>query len=260
MRIACLQMDIVYGSPTRNKMNVEAKMKQLHKSQDIDVVVLPELWTTGYDLSRLDEIGDTDGLESRQFLSNLAKHYQVNLVAGSVAKLKDGAASNTMYVFNKNGDLVSEYSKAHLFRLMDEHLYLSSGDKTGNFMLEGIPSSGLICYDIRFPEWVRTHTREGSEILFVVAEWPSARIDHWRSLLVSRAIENQCYVIACNRVGEDPKTKFGGHSVIINPWGEIISEAGTEETMLTGTIDVSMVKKIREEIPIFQDRRPDLYN
>lgn len=258
MKIACIQMDIAYGDPVLNKQNLQEEMKNIHK-ENVDVVVLPELWTTGYDLSRLKEIGDEEGRDSKQFLSELAQKYNVNLVAGSIAKVVEDKSYNTMYVFNRQGELLSEYSKAHLFRLMDEHLYLASGDTTGNFSLEGIPSSGLICYDIRFPEWVRTHTAEGSHLVYVVAEWPLARISHWKSLLISRAIENQCFVVACNRSGSDPKTEFGGHSIIISPWGDIISEAGTDATILYGKLDLNIVKSIREHIPIFQDRRTDLY-
>lgn len=98
-----------------------------------------------------------------------------------------------------------------------------------------------------------------SKILYVVAEWPKVRIDHWRALLISRAIENQCFVVACNRVGSDPNNVFGGHSMIIGPWGEIIAEAGEEETIIHADIDLNQVHQVRNTIPILQDRRPDIY-
>nr|WP_255688238.1 carbon-nitrogen family hydrolase [Pontibacillus sp. HN14] len=259
LHVAILQIDITYGDPVKNQNYIEWKMGQTEALQDIDVVVMPELWNTGYDLTRLDEIADPLGENSQQFLSQLAKRYSVNIVGGSVAKIEKGKATNTMYVFNKNGELQLEYSKAHLFQLMDEHKYLSAGSDKSHFDIEGYPSSGFICYDIRFPEWMRTHTINGSEILFVVAQWPTPRIDHWRSLLISRAIENQCYVVACNRVGSDPKNSFGGHSIIVNPWGEVITEAGDQEMILEAELDMSIVEGIRTQIPIFQDRRTDLY-
>ncbi len=117
----------------------------------------------------------------------------------------------------------------------------------------------MICYDIRFPEWIRSHTAEGAEAIFVVAEWPLSRLTHWRTLLTARAIENQCYVIACNRAGSDPNNTFAGHSIIIDPWGEIIAEAGEGQEILHGEINLSIVEEVRKGIPIFDDRRPEFY-
>ncbi|MFN7250328.1 MAG: carbon-nitrogen family hydrolase [Anaerobacillus sp.] len=258
MKVTCLQIDIDFGNPRKNKQCVE---EEIRKAMDFtpDVIVLPELWTTGYDLTRLDQIADVDGNDSKLFLSNLAKVYQVNIIGGSIAKKTASGVTNTMYVFNRVGECVADYSKVHLFKLMDEHLYLQAGNSKGHFKLDGVPSSGVICYDIRFPEWLRAHTTDGAEIVFVVAEWPLARLDHWRMLLTSRAIENQCYIVACNRAGHDPKNEFAGHSMIIDPWGEILAEAEKQPTQLTASIDLTKVRQVREQIPIFADRRPEFY-
>jgi omega-amidase len=257
-KIALLQFDIAFGNPEENFSKVEELVsKAVHDKPDI--IVLPELWSTGYDLSRLDEIGDTNAEKSIAFLSKLAKKNKVSIVGGSIAKQQHDHVTNTMLVFNRDGQLIHEYSKAHLFRLMNEEKYLVSGNEKSHFTLEELPSAGFICYDIRFPEWLRLHAIEGAQVLFVPAEWPKQRTDHWRALLISRAIENQCYVIACNRVGADPDNAFGGHSLIIDPWGTIIAEAGEEETILTGLIDEEEIPSIRSRIPIFEDRRPDIY-
>ncbi|MUK88587.1 carbon-nitrogen family hydrolase [Ornithinibacillus sp. L9] len=259
LRIALLQMDIVFGNPSENYKNVENHFETL-PTNEIDIVVLPELWTTGYDLTRLDEIADKDGTESVEFISSLAKKYHVSIVAGSIAKKhSDATVTNTLLIVNRQGELIKEYSKAHLFRLMDEEKHLIEGNSNGIFELEEHRSAGVICYDIRFPEWIRTHMLDDTKILYVVAEWPKPRIDHWRALLVSRAIENQCFVVACNRVGSDPNNQFGGHSIIIGPWGEVIAEADEVETVLFGEIDVDQVDKVRSTIPIFSDRRPEIY-
>lgn len=106
---------------------------------------------------------------------------------------------------------------------------------------------------------MRVHTIAGAKIIFIVAEWPLVRLDHWQTLLKSRAIENQCYIVACNRSGSDPNNQFAGHSLIINPWGEFLAEAGQNSTILTATLDLAIVSGIRKQIPIFEDRRPDLY-
>ncbi|THE09685.1 carbon-nitrogen family hydrolase [Bacillus timonensis] len=259
LKIACIQYDIQFGKPQENFDLISIEIEKTMNQDAPDVIVLPELWTTGYDLTRLDEIADDHGNETYAFIGDLAKKYSVNIVAGSIAKKTEHGVTNTMFVFNREGEIISEYSKLHLFQLMDEHLYLQAGEAKGAFTIETIPAAGVICYDIRFPEWIRAHTSSGAEILFVVAEWPLPRLEHWRTLLLSRAIENQCYVVACNSVGSNPDNVFGGHSMIIDPWGTIIAEADTESTTLIGEIDLSKVQEVRKQIPIFQDRRPDFY-
>ncbi|MGM0844884.1 MAG: carbon-nitrogen family hydrolase [Bacillota bacterium] len=260
LRIACLQIDIQYGKPEENRKIVTREFQRLfEKGEEHDVVVLPELWTTGYDLTRLDEISDDEGKKSIEFLSRLSKKYNTNIVGGSVAKRSGENVTNTLYTFDRNGNLLGEYSKVHLFKLMDEHHYLSAGNNSGAMTIEGVPSAAFICYDIRFPEWMRTHTTGGAEVLYVVAEWPLARVSHWRTLLLARAIENQCYIVACNRSGSDPNNEFAGHSMIIDPWGEIIAEAGEGIEVISAELDLDKVKQVRKQIPIFQDRRPELY-
>ena len=258
LKIACIQLDIVFGNPIENIDHVKRKISEAASNQP-DVIILPELWTTGYDLSRLDVIADDQGKNTIRVISSLAKQFQVNIVAGSIAKKMDDGVTNTMFMFNRNGELIGEYSKLHLFQLMDEHHYLQPGETNGLFEIDGTKAAGLICYDIRFPEWIRTHTTRGAELLFVVAEWPLPRLAHWRALLISRAIENQCYVVACNRSGTDPNNVFAGHSMIIDPWGDIVAEADQEPTTLFGEINLEKVAEVRKQIPIFQDRRPTFY-
>ncbi|SDK29465.1 carbon-nitrogen family hydrolase [Sediminibacillus albus] len=255
---ALIQMDIAFGNPERNFQQAE-KMIREAAANNITTVVLPELWTTGYDLTRLEDIADDNASRSTSFLGKLASELHINIVAGSVAKRVDHQTSNTLLVFNRKGELIKQYSKAHLFRLMDEEKHLVEGNSDGKFVLDDEKSAAVICYDIRFPEWIRTHMLDNTQVLYVVAEWPKQRIDHWRALLISRAIENQCFVIACNRAGSDPNNQFGGQSMIIGPWGEVIAEASEEETILYGAVDLDEVEKIRSTIPIFTDRRPDMY-
>ncbi|WP_167357366.1 carbon-nitrogen family hydrolase [Anoxybacillus pushchinoensis] len=257
MNIACIQMDIAFGEPEKNKQTVVRYMEQI--ARNVDVVVLPELWTTGYDLARLGDIADENGEDAKTFLSSLARAYNVHIVGGSVAKKTERQITNTMYIVDRNGDVVCEYSKLHLFKLMDEHKHLQAGETTGIFSLDGVTGAGVICYDIRFPEWIRAHVLHGAEVLFVVAEWPLVRLHHWRTLLMARAIENQCYVVACNRAGKDPNNEFAGHSLIIDPWGNILAEGDEQETVIVANIDINEVQDVRARIPIFSDRRPDVY-
>ncbi|MBM6618104.1 carbon-nitrogen family hydrolase [Bacillus suaedaesalsae] len=258
MKVSCIQFDIKFGSPKENYHIVKQKISEAMLDNP-DIIVLPELWTTGYDLTRLTEIADSNGDETMKFLSEIAKEHNVYIVGGSIAKKTQSGVYNTMFAYSNKGELLGEYSKLHLFKLMDEHLYLESGETEGTFTIANIHCAGVICYDIRFPEWIRKHTTKGSEVLFVVAEWPLPRLSHWRSLLISRAIENQCYVVACNRSGQDPENVFAGHSMIIDPWGEVLVEAGEGESIIQAELDIEKVRTVRKHIPIFDDRRPDLY-
>ncbi|PLS02807.1 carbon-nitrogen hydrolase [Neobacillus cucumis] len=258
IKVSCLQMDIAFGDPVRNYQSAE-KLIEKAMEKHPDILVLPELWTTGYDLTRLDEIADQHAMQTITFLQAAAKKHKVHFVGGSVANRGEKGVSNTLLIITKEGEVIHQYDKLHLFKLMDEHLFLEAGSKKGLFQVEDHLFAGVICYDIRFPEWIRAHTSEGAVALFVVAEWPAARLQHWRTLLIARAIENQCYVIACNRSGSDPNNQFAGHSLIIDPWGEIIAEAGEQEDILSAEINLELVKEIRKQIPIFEDRKPNSY-
>ena len=257
-KIACLQMDIAFGNPEKNYETASSLIEKA-SFENPDIIVLPELWTTGYDLANLKDQADSEAREAAAFLKDTAIKHHAHIVGGSVANKTEEGIENTMLVFDKSGELSGKYSKLHLFKLMDEHLYLAAGKQKGLFSLDSRKFAGLICYDIRFPEWVRAHALEEVEAMFVVAEWPIQRLEHWRALLIARAIENQCYIIACNRSGSDPNNKFAGHSMVIGPWGDIIAEAGEEQEIMTAEIDLSQVKEARSRIPIFADRRPELY-
>ncbi|MFQ3545115.1 carbon-nitrogen family hydrolase [Halobacillus rhizosphaerae] len=256
-KIAIIQMDIAFGKPEINRKIAAERIKEA-ANQGAELVLLPELWTTGYDLENFTTIAEDFHGPTHTLLSQLAQQYNLTIMGSSAEKNME-QFYNTLVVYNPQGKRILSYRKAHLFRLMNEEKFLQSGEEKGSFTFKETPVAGVICYDIRFPEWIRTHMIDGSRALFVVAEWPKPRVDHWRSLLISRAIENQCFVVACNRVGSDPNNTFGGHSMVIDPWGNVVAEAQEQEEILTADIDFSAVETIREQIPIFQDRRPDLY-
>ena len=166
---------------------------------------------------------------------------------------------NTTYVYDRTGQLVGDYDKVHLFGLMNEGEFISAGHAPNRFALDGVKAASAICYDLRFPEWLRTISKGGSQILFLPAQWPVQRIDQWRILLQARAIENQCFVVAVNRVGDDAANHFGGNSMVIDPLGKVLFEAGEEQGLFYVDIDPAEALAIRGPIPVFNDRRPDLY-
>lgn len=257
MKLGCIQLQVAFGDVEKNFSRVEELIREA-ANKGAEIVILPEMWNTSYALEKLEGLADVDGERTKAFLSQLAKELHVHIVGGSVATKKGDKFYNTMLVYNNGGELVGEYDKAHLFRLMDEHLHLSSGNTQNNFKLGDLDAAGVICYDIRFPEWLRLHALNGAKVLFVSAQWPTARIDHWKTLLQARAIENQCFVVAVNRISRN-KDNFNGQSMVIEPWGEILWTGGEDEELAIVDVDFSKVDEVRTRIPVYDDRRPELY-
>lgn len=260
LRLALLQMNIEAGNPEANFAKLESLLEEaVSQANKPDVIMFPEMWNTGYALTEIKTLADQDGARTRAYLSEFSRKHQVNIIGGSIAETKGDQVLNTIYAFDRSGQVIADYSKIHLFRLMDEEKYLAAGDKPGKLTLEGAEAGMMICYDIRFPELARKLALEGAKLLFVPAEWPNPRLHHWKTLLTARAIENQMFVIACNRMGISGDTQFFGHSLVLDPWGETIAEAGEEETILYADIDLSLVDSVRAKIPVFEDRRPTIY-
>lgn len=260
LHIALIQANIEIGNVNANMNQMLGMMeKAVSAETKPDVIVLPEMWNTGYALDQIQELADPMGQETSTMLSDFARKHRIQVVGGSVAERIEDDIYNSMYVFNRNGEQVAKYSKIHLFRLMDEEKHLQAGQHTVTFDLDEIKAGASICYDIRFPELSRTLALGGAQVLFVPAEWPHPRLHHWRTLLMARAIENQMYVVACNRVGTSGDTNFFGHSMVIDPWGEVIAEGDEQEAVLTCTLDCNLPDEVRGRIPVFEDRRPNLY-
>lgn len=257
MKVGVIQMDVRFAKVEENFKNAERLIRQAAK-KGAEIAVLPELWNTGFALEQLHEIADEDGTRSKKLLQDLARELDIHIVGGSVAIKRDGKLYNTMYTVNRKGELVSEYSKVHLFSLVKEHEYMTAGDEMNLFTLDDVEAGGVICYDIRFPEWLRSHTLAGAKVLFIPAQWPTARIDHWKTLLQARAIENQCFIVAINRISRKPEN-FNGQSMIIEPWGEVLWTGTQDEELAVIDVDFSKVDEVRTRIPVYDDRRPNLY-
>ena len=258
MKVALVQMDVAFGNPTANIANATRLFVEASALKP-DVVVLPEMWNTGYSLENVRDIADRQGAPSISALSDLAARYRVNVVAGSIADLKEGGVYNTSYILDRQGRTVAAYSKIHRFGLMDEDKYMDAGDDIVDFELDGIRCGVIICYDLRFPELSRQIALRGAKVLFVPAQWPNPRVRHWVTLNVARAIENQMYVVACNRVGEGGGSTFFGHSMVTDPWGEVAADGAGQEGVVLCEMDLAKVDEARNKIPVFRDRRPEVY-
>ncbi len=225
-----------------------------------DLVILPELWSTGYDLANADRHAAELGSGMFAQLAERARTHRI-AVYGSTLERQGRQVMNCASYYAADGALRGLYRKIHLFRLFDEHLWLSEGSAPAVLDCAGGKAGLSICYDLRFPELFRRYAvADGAKLMLICAEWPLARVGHWRSLLIARAIENQCFVAATNSCGETGGTIFGGHSMIVDPWGMVLAEAGENEALLCAEIDLDEVDRVRQKIPVFADRRPDAYH
>lgn len=261
MNISCIQIDVKLNDANRNFDHAKVLIKKAAEDKP-DVIVLPETWNVGFAPKETDQKEcDDNGKRVKTEIGALAKELKINIVAGSVANIKNGKLYNTSYVFDRLGSLVCEYDKTHLFTPMGEQNYFEKGDTAVSFELDGHSCTLVICYDIRFPELVRKITAEKqTDYLFMVSQWPAVRVFHLKTLLTARAIENQMFAVCCNCPSDIAGTKFGGNSMIINPWGEMLAEAGDSEETVTAECDESILADIRNSINVFADRRADLYN
>lgn len=266
LTISLGQMDCTYGEPEINFARAEALVQEAAR-RGSDLILLPELWSTAYDLGRAAELasplvesaGDAD--PPQNWFARAAALAQANNIwlAGSMLEEQAGRFYNTMAVYTPQGTLAAVYRKTHLFRLMHEEQYLAPGPAAATVELPWGDAGLAICYDLRFPELFRGYALAGARLMLIPAEWPHPRREHWRTLLRARAIENQCFVAACNRVGETNGTRFFGASAVISPWGETLVEAGEVETLVTVRINLEEAAAARSKIPVFEDRRIDLY-
>ncbi len=260
MRVACLQMNMKFGAHDENYEKAKMLIADA-VARNIDTVVLPETWNTGFFVKENPETCcDKDGERTKREIGGLAKKFNVNIVAGSVANIKDGKMYNTAYIFDRTGKCVAEYDKTHLFSPMKEDEYFEKGSHTCVFELDGKACGIIICYDIRFPELTRTMTVNGLDCLFVVSQWPSVRVPHLKALVKARAIENQMFVVCCNSCGTAGETVYGGNSRICDPWGEELAYAGENEEIIIADLDFGVIQNIRNTINVFADRRAELYN
>ena len=258
LKISLGQMQIALARPADNL----AKARQMINAAAADgaqLILLPELWSTGYDLENARE--HATALDEGVFaqVAGIAGEQGI-AVYGSLLERRGDQVMNCAAFYDSCGALRGVYRKIHLFRLFDEHLWLGEGE-TATLLEAAWGATGLaICYDLRFPELFRRYAvAHGARLMLICAEWPLARVAHWRTLLQARAIENQCFVAATNSCGETGGTVFGGASMLIDPWGQILAEAGEAECLLSAEIDLEEVKRVRRTIPVFEDRRPDAY-
>jgi omega-amidase len=252
MKIALLQFDISWEDRIKNFNKVRSHAEEA-KKEGADLLILPELFSTGYTMNSGSLAEDLSG-ETPSFLSGLAKDNKIH-VLGSFIEKTDARPKNSAVIFDRNGKLLLHYSKIHLWSFANEDKSYQAGNDISVCELENHKVAVAICYDLRFPELFRRLIDTGVECVFVIASWPKPRIEHWDLLLKTRAIENQLFVVGVNRVGKSPLGDHPGHSKAVDPFGNIIASAKeNKEEIVIAEIDFDSVSKSREQLPFLKDR------
>lgn len=257
VRIAIVQMNSTSDSPLELASQVEARLGEL--PGEVSLVILPELWTVSrFDGTLPGKADFSPAILDR--LSSWAYGHCCAIHCGSLPWAENNRLTNRSAFIGEDGRVVAFYDKAHLIPMMNETLFFKAGDGAPPFLWRGILWGNAICYDIRFPEYIRSIALAGARILLIPAAWPESRLEHWRTLLRARSIENQVFTVACNRSGFSGGMSFGGHSMGIAPDGSILAEAGTLDETLILEIDPVEVERVRKAFPVLESRRRDLYS
>ncbi|MCB0668793.1 MAG: carbon-nitrogen family hydrolase [Saprospiraceae bacterium] len=256
MKIAVVQMDCIPGDVTANLDKIRG---WIYQSAPVDLIVFPEMVDTGYVMPGEDFGRSHPAFEEKvDIIARAARERKMQVIAGLSEQLDDQVC-NVAVLVDKSGDLMAKYRKIHLYAPSGEGAF-SAGNELTTFPTGGYTAGLMICYDTRFPEMARSLALAGAEIIIVPTAWPFPRVEHWQLLSRARAIENQCYVITANRVGKDGDAVFCGNSRVIDPHGVVISSASEDrEEIIYSDISREKLDFIRNRMPVFEHRRPDIY-
>ena len=263
LTITLAQMKVVYRRADENLAKAETLIAEAAR-RGSDLICFPEMWTTGFDWSYL-VTKPQEHEEVIEQVAALARCHRIWINGSLPMVTDDGRIANTSILFTAEGRRAGVYRKVHLFSLLHEDRHLAAGNS-----LTVVDSPwgkiGLsVCYDLRFPELFRSYALQGVRLVLAPAAFPDPRRDHWQVLSRARAIENQMFLAGVNRVGyedfgPDGVIRYFGTSLLVDPWGKLVLEAGeTEEELLTESIDLREADELRSRMRVFADRRPELY-
>lgn len=252
--------------------NINKAEKMIEEAADrgADFIVLPEMFNCPYDNSYFREFAEDENGETVKALSQIAKKRNIYIAGGSIPeKDQEGNIYNTCFVFDKGGNIIAKHRKVHLFNIdmkdrikFAESDVFKAGDKITLFDTPYGKMGAAICYDIRFPEFIRIMTLKGAKFIIVPAAFNMATGPaHFELLFRSRAVDNQIYMMGC-APARDTLTSYisYGNSMIVDPWGNVVSKLGYDENILVKKIDLDMIDEVRKSLPLLKNRREDLYS
>lgn len=250
MKIGLIQMEVAGGEKERNIHHAFDLMEQAAPS--CDLLVLPELWTIGYDFRQIRTQATRMGDSLVEGLGAFAKYHHITLAAGTLPIVHRGELYNTALLFGPSGELQAHYSKRHLFSGYLEGTLMTPGRRAMQTVIGGIQSGMAVCYELYFPDLFRAMARGGTTLVMVPASWPLIHVSRWEILARARAIENGIYVCAVNMAGTYHGVQLGGHSLFIDPEGTVQAEAGTAEEILYGTYEEEKYRELGRQLAVIR--------
>lgn len=267
MKIALIQMPIVKEKEIN--LNTAKDMINQAAKKGAEIIVLPEMFNCPYNSRVFREYSETPKGKSITLMRKLAKKNKIIIVAGSIVEIEDNDLYNTCFVIDTFGRIIGKHRKAHLFDVdipkgirFKESSILKPGNQVTVIKTTKGTIGVAICYDMRFPELIRKMTLLGTDMIFVPAAFNMITGPaHWHTLARSRALDNQIYFGLCSPARDQSASYVAyGHSLVANPWGEIVDELNEEPGILYSNIDFNHIKSTRESLPLLKHRRPFLYN
>lgn len=253
MKVSSIQIAVVEGNKAAT---IEKASELIRKERDADLIILPELWNVGFmSFDRyVPEAERKDG-PTLTALKELAGEMRVHLHTGSFVEEDGGRYYNSSYLLSPEGEVLANYRKIHLFGFNSRETQILTPGRDVVVAGTKLGKLGMAtCYDLRFPELFRRMAFMGAELFLVCSAWPYPRLEHWIMLNRVRALENLCFLVSANSVGPNAGATFVGHSMMVNPWGVILTSGGDEEVTLRSEIDPRDVEKCRSVFPAFSDR------
>lgn len=265
MKIAILQMDVKmaqnFADCEQNFIRARELIDRALK-RGADVAVLPEAFNTGFCVQNFKRLADAGAVRTKGFLSEISQNCGAVLIGGSINSKLD-KIYNSAFVY-QNGAEILRYEKIHAFSLAHENEIVSGGDRLGiceiKFKNRALKIGIAVCYDLRFCEIFRALALRGAQIVFVIAQFAQSRIEHFITLAKARAIENQIFICAVNGCGDTGQGEsFGGNSMLINPYGEIVARLGKKEAVKIAQADLNEILKFRAKMDFLKDMKPEIY-
>lgn len=250
MKILLVQYNPAWEDKEKNKKQILSLMD--YKTEG-DLLIFPEMTLTGFSMNAA-RLGEEREGGSFRFFSEAAKEKSLNVLAGIIEKEGD-YFYNTLLHINPSGALINYYRKIHPFSFSNENRYYKGGDKPVFTNINGWKTGLSICYDLRFPELFRFYAKEKTDLIVNIANWPVTRIEHWRTLLKARAIENQCFVAGVNRTGDDPNAAYNGFTSVFDPAGKEIVAVENDKKIITVDLEKEKVEEVRNKFPFLNDIR-----
>lgn len=248
IKIGLVQYSPVWEDKSSSMQKINLLLKQI---KEIDLLIFPEMTLTGFTMQSNKFTEELQG-DTFSFFSIIAKTKKCAVIYGVIEKGKK-KNFNTLVHLNNQGKIICNYRKIHPFSYSNEDKNYGKGKALVVTKVKGCEIGLSICYDLRFPELYRFYAKEKVHLIVDIANWPDTRIEHWRSLLKARAIENQCYMIGVNRVGNDPKLHYNGFSSVFDPMGKEIVALANEEKIIEVEIEKLFVDNVRKKLPFLSD-------